>query len=292
MSRAPEVTADTRLFCLLGDPVEHSLSPVMQNAGFREAGVDGIYVALRSSADDVPALIRAVARAGGGGNVTIPHKKRAASAVEAPSAAVRRTDACNTFWAEDGTVRGDNSDVEGFRRAAEDFLGRSPRGARVLLLGAGGAARAVLVALLGAGAEEVVILNRTVERARSVAERLDDGRLTVAASAREIRSEPFDLAVNATPLGLSAGDPLPLDLDRPGPTGAVMDLVYGEDATRLVREARRRGIAATDGGEMLVRQGAVSFERWWGRPAPVEAMRRALDRARERSAPARSGSGE
>jgi len=128
--------------------VEHSLSPAIQNAAFREAGVDGVYVALRTSAEDLPALVRALSRAGGGGNVTLPHKERAATVVDVPSDAVRRTGACNTFWGDDdGRIHGDNTDVEGFRRALRSFLGRSPEGFRVLLLGAGGAARAILEAL-------------------------------------------------------------------------------------------------------------------------------------------------
>ncbi len=107
-----------------------------------------MYVALRCDQEDLPHLVRGLSEAGGGGNITLPHKERAAAVVNAPSDAVRRTGACNTFWADGGKVHGDNTDVEGFVRAARAFLGRPPEGDRVLLLGAGGAARAVLVALL------------------------------------------------------------------------------------------------------------------------------------------------
>ena len=275
--QAPAVTSRTRLFCLLGDPVEHSRSPVMQNAAFREAGADGVYVALRAAEDDVPALMGAIARGGGGGNVTLPHKERAASVVDVPSDAVRRTGACNTFWGEEDGIHGDNTDVEGFRRALEDFLGGRPEGGRILLLGAGGAARAVLVALLEEEVGEVVILNRTVERARAVARRIGGERARVAEAPEAVTDEAFDLVVNATRLGLSAEDPLPVELDALGGVEALVDLVYGPEGTALVRAARARGIRATDGAEMLVRQGAVSFERWWGRQAPVDVMRRALE---------------
>lgn len=276
-SPLPRVTAGTRLLCLLGDPVEHSLSPVMQNAAFRATGVDGVYVTLRCSEDDLPCLIRAVAGAGGAGNVTLPHKQRAATVLDEPSEAVRRTGACNTFWGDgDGRIHGDNTDVEGFRRALEAFLGRSPRGLRVLLLGAGGAARASLVALLDEEVREVVILNRTVERARAVARRIGGARVRVSEDRADLKDEAFDLVVNATRLGLSPDDPLPLEMDEVAEVGAVLDLVYGENATPLVRTARRHEIPAADGGAMLVHQGAVSFERWWGREAPVEAMKKAL----------------
>lgn len=270
------VTAHTRVLCLLGDPVEHSLSPVMQNAGILEAGVDGVYVALRCDGDDVPALMKALAHAGGGGNITLPHKERAATVVDIPSDAVRRTGACNTFWGEDGRIHGDNTDVEGFRRALRAFLEDSPAGSRVLVLGAGGAARAILVGLLDDGVDEVVLLNRTVERARAVARRIGGERVRVAQGQEEIENEDFDLVVNATRLGLSPDDPLPLELESVGGVGALVDLVYGEGGTPLVRRATERGIRATDGAEMLVRQGAVSFERWWKTRAPVAVMRKAL----------------
>lgn len=272
------ISAATRVFALLGDPVDHSLSPGIQNAAFREAGVDGVYVALRCDAEDLAGLMRALARAGGGGNVTLPHKEEAAAVVDRPSDAVRRTGACNTFWGEEDEVRGDNTDVEGFRRALRAFLGEEPDGARVLLLGAGGAARATLVGLLDGGVEEVVLLNRTVERARVVARRIGGERAQVAESVEAVEGEPFDLVVNATRLGLSPDDPLPVDLELLGTVRAVIDLVYGEDGTRFARAARDRGIQAADGAEMLVRQGAVSFERWWGRRPPLDAMRSALDR--------------
>ncbi len=274
MSR--EITARTRVFMLLGDPVEHSLSPAMQNRAFQAAGVDGVYAALRCDDEDLTALMGALARAGGGGNVTLPHKERAAAVVDEPTEAVRRTGACNTFWSEDGRIHGDNTDVEGFRRALRVFLDGGAQGRRVLLLGAGGAARATLVGLVDGGAEEIVILNRTVERARAVARRIGGARVRVAEGLRDVEEEPFDLVVNATRLGLEPDDPLPLELEAVGPVGAVMDLVYGAEETPFVRAARSADIPATDGREMLVRQGAVAFERWWGRSPDVEEMARAV----------------
>ena len=276
---ASEVGARTKVLALLGDPVEHSLSPVIQNAAFRTEALDGVYVALRCGPDEVGGLVRGIARAGGGGNVTLPHKGRCAEAVEVPTEAVSRTGACNTFWLEDGRVHGDNTDVEGFRRALHTLLGRSAEGARVLLVGAGGAARAVLLGLLDEGVGEVTIANRTIERARELAAMIDPSRVTVSEAGMP-RGAGFDVVVNATRLGLNADDPLPVDLGGMGEGEAVMDLVYGPSRTPLVREAASLGIRAADGGEMLVQQGAVAFERWWGRPAPVEAMRTALAAAR------------
>lgn len=268
------VTAKTRVLTLLGDPVAHSASPEIQNAAFRVADVDGVYVAVRCGSDDLVGFMRGLARAGGGGNVTIPHKEKAATILDVRSESVRRTGACNTFWGDAaGRVHGDNTDVEGFRRAVEVFLDGPASGLRALLLGAGGAARAALLGLLQEGAEEVCIFNRTQERARAVARRIGGQKARVVSIMRELEGESFDLVVNATSLGLAPEDPSPIDFSVLNRAGAAMDLVYGRHTTSFVRAAERARIRSTDGLEMLVQQGAASFERWWGVDAPVEAMR-------------------
>ena len=266
-----KLTATTRVFALLGDPVAHSLSPVIQNAAVQALRLDGVYVALRVTSAEVANAIRTLAHAGGGGNVTLPHKQTAAQSVERRTAAVERTGACNTFWLDDGRVVGDNTDVSGFQRALESLVG-DVAGARVLLLGAGGAARAVVVALADAQVDTIDVIAR---RPVQVAE-LEPlaGTSTVRAVVR--LSDPYDLIVNATPLGLHHDDPLPLDPDDLKGTPAVMDLVYKPDGTRWVHALRATGVQAVDGMEMLLQQGAESFSRWWHRAAPLDAMRAAL----------------
>ncbi len=265
-----------RLLALLGDPVAHSLSPAMQNAAFRAAGVDGVYLPLRVGEEDLVGLLRGIARAGGGGNVTLPHKALAARALERPLPAVIRTGACNTFWLEGGEIHGDNTDVEGFRRALRTLLGRPPEGARVLLLGAGGAARAVVHALVEDGVEGIWIRNRSQGRARALAEEVGEGRARWESGPPE-GLPPMDVVVNATPLGLQPGDPLPLAPEGLPPGEPVcLDLAYARDETPWVRALRAHGVPAADGREMLVQQGAAAFERWWGQGAPVEVMRMAL----------------
>lgn len=276
----PSLSSTTRVVALLGDPVSHSFSPVVQNAACAAAGVDGVYVALRCKSEQLPSLMEAIAHAGGCGNVTLPYKERAAAVVQVRSETVQKTGACNTFWSDGGKLRGDNTDVEGFSRALERFLGRRPKGQRVLLLGAGGAARGVLLALLNDGVREVTLYNRTVDRARAVSRRIGGRHVRVASTLNDLRDGRFDLVVNATRLSLDPADPLPLDLSRLEHAGAVMDLVYGREETRFVKAAREFGVPATDGGEMLVQQGAVAFERWWGCEAPVDAMRAALEAER------------
>jgi shikimate dehydrogenase len=274
------VTARSRVFALIGDPVAHSSSPLIQNAAMRAAGKDGVYVAVRAEAEEMVGLVRGLARAGGGGNITLPHKEKAATVVEVPAPAVRRTGACNTFWLHDGKIHGDNTDVEGFSRALEVFLGSPPRIPRVLVLGAGGAARACLVAVMDLGAREVHLLNRTRDRARAVARRIGGEKVRVLDGRPAVEGESYDLVVNTTRLGLEPGDPAPLDLALLNRAGAVMDLVYGHQETRFVREARDQGIRAADGSEMLLQQGAVAFERWWGTAPPLDVMRAALEARR------------
>jgi shikimate dehydrogenase len=273
------VGAATRVIALLGDPVAHSVSPLLHNAAIRALGLDAVYVALRCPADDATVLLRALAHAGGAGNITLPHKQAAFRGVDRHTAAAEATGAVNTFWLAEGAVWGDNTDVEGFNAAVRMLLGRSAAGARVLLIGAGGAARAVVHALASHGAERIVILNRGPERARELAHRFGQARthIEVVAAAAEIGAVGFDLAVNATSLGLHAADPLPLDPAAAPPIEAALDLVYGPGGeTRWVRALRAHGIPAADGTEMLLQQGAAAFRRWWQLEPPLDAMRAAL----------------
>jgi shikimate dehydrogenase len=271
------ITSRTRLFALLGDPVAHSLSPAMQNAAFRAAGDDAVYLALRTEAEALPALMRTLARSGGG-NVTVPHKGAAAAALDDAAPAVIRTGACNTFWSADGRLHGDNTDVAGLRAAVGALTGGAA-GMRVLLIGAGGAAAAALCALLDEGAAQIALLNRSAPRAEALARRLDPAgeRVALLSVGGPAAMGGFDLLINATTLGLHDGDPLPLPLD--GVRGAVLDMVYRPAETAWVHAARARGLPAADGREMLLQQGAAAYARWMGRAAPVEAMRSALNAA-------------
>ncbi len=275
-------------FGLIGDPVEHSLSPRMHAAGFAQLGVEAEYVTTRVPAGEgtsVAAAMRELA-ATGGGNVTLPHKGRAALALDEMTDAVRETGACNCFWETDaGQLAGDNTDVTGIAEVLEDLLGGSVPG-EVLILGAGGAAAAAAVAADRLGAPAVRIANRTPVRAARLAARLER-------NGRKARPEPWpaagtcDVVINATSLGLAANDPLPASFDRVT-ARLALDLVYakapaeGENGdspvagTAWTRAATARGIPAADGLEVLVRQGAACYPRWFGVEAPVETLRRAL----------------
>lgn len=275
-------------FGVIGDPVAHSLSPRMHAAGFAALGIEADYVTLRVPAtegDSVEAAMRSLA-ATGGGNVTLPHKGRAALALDEMTDTVRETGACNCFWETDtGQLAGDNTDVTGVAEVLGGLLsGRTP--GDVLILGAGGAAAAAAVAAARLGASAIRIANRTPVRAARLAARLER-------NGRAARPEPWpaagtcDVVINATSLGLAENDPLPASFDRVT-ARIVLDLVYakasvegvdGDDSgagTAWTRAATRRGIVAADGLEVLVRQGAACYPRWFGVDAPVETLRRAL----------------
>lgn len=292
MGRAP------RLYALLGSPVDHSLSPEIHAAAFRHLGEQAVYGVVETEVGEVETLMRALARRGGG-NVTLPHKEGAARAVARASPAVEATGACNCFWSEEGRLHGDNTDVEGFLRSLRGLIpGDGPAagvppepgaghvgGRTVLLLGAGGGARAVLHALLREEAGRVDVWNRTRRRAVRMREEVtgDDARVRVLDARQEV-GDRYDLVVNATRLGMEPDDPLPLDLEG-REVGAAFDLVYGASGTPWTRHSRRLGVPARDGLEMLVRQAAVSLERWLGRDAPVDVMREAARRQLDREAP-------
>lgn len=255
--------AETRVFALLGRPVGHSLSPAMHNAAFRALGINAVYVALDCAAPEVPGLMRALARSGGG-NVTVPHKGVAGSV--AAESATGAADPCNTFWGDpsDGSLRVANTDPEGVLHALARL---GVETARWLVVGTGGSAHGVLLAARRAGAA-IAVRSRQPERA-------DEFRREAASlGVPVVQPEACDLVINATPLGLAAGDPLPLPLADAPSARAVLDLVYARGTTPLVQQARARGLPAADGREVLVGQGAAAFRCWFPRhDPPVELMR-------------------
>ena len=269
----------TLRFALLGDPVRHSISPAMHRAAFEVGGFDAEYVARRTTPAEVGSIMRSADLAGG--NVTLPHKLRAARALARPTAAVRTTGACNCWWRQpDGELAGDNTDVGGLHLALSRLDFQAQR-ARVLLLGAGGAARAAVQGLLEGGVSSVEILNRTPARAQAIRDAAVAHAAEAAGALRVVEApEPgatYDLVLNSTSLGLSPEDPLPLELDA-GPDRArfraAFDMVYAPGETAWVHHARALGISARSGLDMLVGQAALSLERWFpGRAAPFEAMR-------------------
>jgi shikimate dehydrogenase len=247
---------------VVGQPVTHSRSPAMHNAAFRALGLHWRYLALPVSPEHVEGTLRALAPSGYRGvNVTVPHKLAALAVADRASPAAAEIGAANTLTFDDG-IEADNTDAPGLLAA----LGASPAGLSAVVLGAGGSARAAAWALRHAGAAEVSVWNRTAERADRLA--ADLGVRVLA------RPEAGDLLVNATSVGLDPAVP-----EADALAALVVDLVYGAGQTPVGSWAARGGARVVDGIEVLVQQGALSFERWTGIAPPLEVMRSAAREA-------------
>lgn len=256
-------------FAILGDPVAHSASPAMHGAAFRALGLPAVYVALRPTSEGVADTMRALARTGGGGNVTVPFKVEAAVAADVRTPRVERLGAANTFWWAEEQLQADNTDVDGVLEALRE-LGVTADGSPWLVLGTGGSARAVAAAALELGAPLAVRSRDAARAARFAAWAAGLGVAPAEAAACRI-------VLNATPLGLEADDPLPLVPAEVPELAVALDLVYARGGTRFVQAARAAGAAAADGRRMLLAQGVAAFRRWFPRrEPPVEVMRAAL----------------
>jgi shikimate dehydrogenase len=259
-----------RRLAVLGYPVGHSRSPAMHGAALGELGLgeEWSYEAIEVAPDAFEERVRAMPGEGfAGANVTVPHKGAALFLADELSETAREIGAANTLVFADGEIRAENTDAEGFLRS----LPGSPAGKRALVLGAGGAARAVVWALLREGAS-VDVWNRTELRSKHLCEEL--GGASVSSSDQAAH----ELLVNTTAVGLGGEDPfaeLPLRAEAFGPDQIVVDMVYGGEPTALLRAAEAAGATTVDGIEILVQQGALSLETWTGRPAPLGTMRAA-----------------
>ncbi len=283
MSAVPDEESRTRLrpplrgpsrLLLLGHPVSHSLSPRIQTAALEAAGIRGSYEAMDIEPDAFEDTLTRLRQPRTAGNVTVPFKERMHDACDELSPLAQRVGAVNTWWVEtDGRLLGDNTDVPGFDAAVRELLelARPPRDLSVGVLGAGGAAAAVLAAAETWPGVVVHVFNRTPERARVLCERFGSNVHAVDDIGIVGGS---DLVVNATSVGL-ANDACPIDAGLLAPTAAVLDLVYRRGGTAFVREMQSRGRRAMDGLTMLVEQAAFAFERWFGVTPDRSAMWRA-----------------
>jgi shikimate dehydrogenase len=271
----PPITGATRVAGIIGDPVRHSLSPALYNAAFAECGLPWVFVAFAVAAGRAGAAVQAMRDLDLAGlAVTMPHKADVIAACDEVGVDAARLRSVNHLRRQaDGTIFGDSTDGEGFVRSLVD-AGHDPAGMNVLLLGAGGAARAVAVALTRRGAT-VTCAARRPDAADEVAA-LCDGAAAALDGAPDLVSD-VDLVVNGTPIGMGddSRSPLPAGVLRPGLV--VADLVYHPLATPLLEAARAAGAAAVDGLGMLVHQAAIQLEAWTGVDAPLAAMRAAAE---------------
>lgn len=266
--------APPKFLVLLGDPVAHSLSPSFQNAALRAAGIDIQYEALRVDALSLSSTATRLEQSGAGGNVTVPHKAAFLSLCAELTPIAKRVGAVNTFCTFEGKLAGDNTDVGGFDAAARALLGTIPQNLEVAVIGAGGAAAAALGAIESWPGARARIFARRRERASRLGARFGDFvrvESSVASALRDAR-----LIVNATPIGMG-GDAMPFDLAEVRSDATILDLVYRRGGTALCRAASAAGFRAADGTTMLIEQGALSFERWFGFPPDKTVMRSALE---------------
>jgi shikimate dehydrogenase len=276
-----KISGKTKLLALIGHPVTHSLSPAMHNAAFAEDDLDFVYVCLDVDSDSLPAAVRGLkALKFRGFNVTMPHKRAMVALVDDLDDGARISGAVNTVVIEDSGTRGYNTDGGGMVMACEE-TGIELSGKRVLLLGSGGAAAAIAVAFCQAGIGELHIASRNTEDAASLRDELRRTgmeKLSVGSlEALKQEAPDTDVVVNATPLGMEEGDPLPLPPECVRKGRAICDAVYrpGKE-TPLVSLAHERGVLVVAGGRMLLYQGVLAQKLWTGREPKVKAMDQAI----------------
>lgn len=271
------LTGAARLAGVMGWPVTHSLSPRLHGYWLRHHGIDGAYLPLAVKPERLGPALRALADLGFAGcNLTVPHKEMALLALDEVEPEARRIGAVNTVRVRpDGALHGWNTDVEGFARSlAATLPGWTPAGRPAAVVGAGGAARAVVAALLGLGVSEIRLVNRGAERAEALAGALGGPIRVSGWSGMATSLDGAALLVNTTSLGMSGQPPLAIDL-APLPAEAVVaDIVYMPLETPLLAAARARGHRVVDGLGMLLHQAAPGFEAWFGvRPEVTPALR-------------------
>jgi shikimate dehydrogenase len=270
------VSGATRVVAVIGDPVRHSLSPAIHNAAFAALGLDLVYVAFPVAAGRAVEAVEAVRLLDLVGlSVTMPHKAAVAASVDRCTPAARRLGAVNCVFRDGAHLVGDNTDGPGFLDAFIEATGRSVDGARVAVLGAGGAARAVIEAIGDAGAADVVVVNRSAEPAARAAALAPVGRVGGPGDVTAA-----DVVVNATSVGMAGGpapEGSPVDPEVLREGQIVCDLVYQPRCTPLLAAARDRGLTTVGGVGMLVHQAARAFEAWTGHRAPLAVMRAVVD---------------
>ena len=272
------LSGNAKIAGVIGWPVAHSLSPRLHGYWLQTLGIDGAYVPLPVAPENISDALRALTKLGfAGANVTVPHKEAALAAVDEVSEIANRIGAVNTLICKsDGTLYGDNTDAFGFienlRAGAPSWR---PDSGCALVLGAGGAARAVITALIDAGVTEISLSNRTLARAYDVAQYIGGNVAVVPWEARDTAAEGVTLLVNTTTLGMTGKAPLEMDIRALADDAVVTDIVYAPLQTPLLASAHARGLTTVDGLGMLLHQARPGFEAWFGvRPEVTADLRR------------------
>jgi shikimate dehydrogenase len=276
---------------VVGYPIRHSLSPLFQNAALKSLATtkaqynDWTYHRIEAPVDDLEEVLNCCRDAGFKGlNLTLPHKVEALQFVDHVDPVAARTGAVNTLSFKHDGIHACNTDGHGLIKGMESTLGMSPKGAKILLIGAGGAARAAAATCIEAGCRCLHLLNRSPERLEALRSDLVRNYPHACISTSLMDQAPLEsalgaIAIHATSLGLKPEDPLPLPIEWIRSCAGLYDMVYGKEPTQLVKAAKDAGIPASDGISMLLHQGAKAFEIWTGEAAPIPQMQEALEQA-------------
>jgi shikimate dehydrogenase len=265
--------------CVIGWPIKHSRSPIIHNYWLKQHGLEGSYDKEEVAPENLLDFIAGIGRELAGCNVTVPHKEAALALIGDVDETARAVGAVNTIWSDGKTVRGSNTDVEGFLSNLDQSApgwDRAPL--KAVVLGAGGAARAVVFGLISRGAAEIAIVNRSIERAEELAKDLGGNSRAVGMDGLAGLLPTATLLVNATSLGMQGKPALEISLEGLNPQALVTDLVYVPLKTDLLEAAEARGHKTVDGLGMLLHQAVPGFEKWFGvRPKVTPELRRLVE---------------
>lgn len=264
-------TKNTKIAAVIGDPIAQSLSPYMHNYWLEKYEIDGIYIPLKVSKDEFPKFLKSLPELGFTGcNITIPHKETTLNLCNFISKAAKQIGAVNTVTIKDGKIYGDNSDYFGF---IENIKSEHPnfdfKDKKVLLLGAGGASRAIIFALLQEGVKEIIIANRSSDKAENLTKIFEKTKSIKWSQIDKILPN-IDLLVNSTSLGMKGQDELEINLNNLNKSALVCDIVYKPLMTKLLTDAQNQGNPICTGIGMLIYQGIVGFEKWFGKKPEVD----------------------
>lgn len=266
-------------FAVIGDPIEHSMSPAMHNQWFLEENLDAAYLPIHVLPEQLEDAIKSLGMLGASGwNVTIPHKTAIIPFLDELDTMAKKMGAVNTVVRQaDGKLKGYNTDGLGFVRSLEEAIGDTHRDGRVLLIGAGGAARGIAFALKHTGYKTITIANRTVANAEQICQELSSSANAITLKEAEATLGDYDILIQTTPAGLKNGSlQLPFELDQLSTKAIVADIVYNPLMTPFLQAAEQRGATVVTGLGMFVHQGALAFNHWLGQFPNTTSMKESL----------------
>ncbi|KOO52253.1 shikimate dehydrogenase [Viridibacillus arvi] len=266
-------------FAVIGDPIEHSMSPAMHNQWFSEENLDAAYLPIHVLPEQLEDAIKSLEMLGASGwNVTIPHKTAIIPFLDELDTMAKKMGAVNTVVRQaDGKLKGYNTDGLGFVRSLEEAIGDTHRDGRVLLIGAGGAARGIAFALQHTGYQTITIANRTVANAEQICQELGSSANAITLKEAEATLGDYDILIQTTPAGLKNGSlQLPFELDQLSTKAIVADIVYNPLMTPFLQAAEQRGATVVTGLGMFVHQGALAFNHWLGQFPNTTSMKESL----------------